>query len=92
MRRLGIIVVSVVAGLAAAASADPLTPPATATSHKVGQTFAYVLQGRMSQSIEGRDPFGHRIHQAGIPTSINGHESIAIASIAPGSGYITLSR
>jgi len=94
MRRLSLLFAIAAAAYVSAAGADPLPPtaPAAPAAHKVGQTFAYVLQGHVSQSIDGRDPFGHRVHQTGAPTSIDGHENITITGIAPASGSLRLRR
>jgi len=46
----------------------------------------------MAQSVAGRDPFGHKIAQAGLPTAIDAKETIAISSVSPATLDLTLHR
>ena len=66
--------------------------PANQAAHHVGQTFAYVLHGRMGQSIDGKDPYGQKIHQKAAPAIIDGNERISIKGISVDTGNLTLRR
>lgn len=61
-------------------------------THRIGQTYTYVLHGRMSQSINGHDPLGAKVRQPAAPAAIDGSENIAIKSISSATGAMTLRR
>lgn len=62
------------------ASTLPL-PGVSPRPHIVGDVYEYSLHGTLSQAIEGRDPFGHAIHQPATPTDLQGRERIAVKSV-----------
>src|SRR5579872_6263661 len=87
------VLIAIVAGgivsATAAVSSPATTALAPATRH-IGETLDYSLHGEMSQSILGRDPFGRTIHQVSSPTSVRGHENIAVTGLS--SSLVSLQR
>ncbi len=75
-------VVSSTAVLAAPAAAQPATTALAPQTRHIGETLDYSLRGEMSQSIFGSDAFGRPIRQTSAPTSVHGHENIAIAGMS----------
>ncbi|HLW38509.1 MAG TPA: hypothetical protein VKR99_08790 [Candidatus Eremiobacteraceae bacterium] len=70
------------AALSATAATQPAATALAPQSHHIGETFDYSLHGEMSQSIMGQDAFGRRLNQVLAPTSVKGHESIAITALS----------
>lgn len=73
--------VSSTAVLAAPAPAQPATTASAPQTRHIGETLDYSLRGEMSQSIIGSDVFGRPIRQTSAPTSVRGHENIAITGL-----------
>lgn len=86
---LALILTPLVVGAADESAGATSTAPAV---HHAGQTLAYVLHGHMTQSIDGHDPYGQKIHEKGNPAAIDGSEHISIRNVSTTTGDLTLRR
>lgn len=75
-------VLSSPAVLASTTAAQPANAALAPQTRHIGETLDYSLHGEMSQSIIGRDSFGRPLNQVLAPTTVKGHENIAVTGLS----------
>jgi hypothetical protein len=81
MSLLAIVAAFYLAMPSAVADIPQASPLPQAPTRKVGERFDYSLTALLTQTIAGKDAFGHAIDQALAPTNVKGYERIVVTKI-----------